>query len=365
MAARARWRSTRAGQASGALTPVHVFSRDPGVGHHREYNEALGRELLTLGFASRFVDRLAPMLACRRVLFPMVEAAPAMFLFSAIVSLFSGGRTVGLLFRPAECFRAGFKHRVKYALFRLLIRVPSVRVLTILPFSVQPRFAEIADDWIYDPQLWDALTLDELAPVETPLSGEAQAFAAGRRLIVALGVQNRGKGLDWLRDIWASDAALRDSYGLVIAGPVAIDRRAGIEELRQSGALVVDRRLTTEELRSLYGSASLIWAGYHPDYDQASGIAGRAFQFGTPLVVRQGSLVARLMRDLGHSALEIEYGDPAHAAACLLAWRGAARTKSPPESTLDPMRTRSLRVLAAALGAPPDFASSPHPARTP
>lgn len=332
------------------MTPVVVYSRGVG-GHHREYEETLAKELVGLGFAPTFTDRLSLEVFRRDVLFAMIEAAPGPFLFCAAASLVSRKRTIGLMFRPGECFRGRPKHRMKRALFRLLVRLPSVRVLTILPFSVEPRFAEVADGWVYDFQLWDSLTLDTLGLVETPLSQEVRRSARGRGVIVALGGQSLGKGFDWLAELWTSRTELRETHLAVIAGPVASGSQASADRLRRAGAVVVDRRVSAEELRSLYGVSTLVWAAYHPDYDQASGVAGRAFQFGIPVVVREGSLMARVMRELGHPRIEIEFADRSRAASRLASSPVAVMGEAGPPRGIAELRARSLLVLAEAFGA--------------
>jgi hypothetical protein len=184
-------------------------------------------------------------------------------------------------------------------------------------------------------------------------------------VIIALGGQSLGKGFDWLADLWASRAELRETHLAVVAGPVAPESQANVDRLRRSGAMVVDRRLSPEELRSLYGVSTLVWAAYHPDYDQASGVAGRAFQFGVPVVVREGSLIARVMRDLGHPRIEIEFADPARAASRLAASPVAELRGGRPPLAIDDLRARSLIALAEAFGATPAPAVAVAPARNP
>ena len=57
-----------------------------------------------------------------------------------------------------------------------------------------------------------------------------------------------------------------------------------------------NRFVSEEELIALYASSDLVWAFYDEEYDQASGIFGRALQFGVPSIIRSGSLVDRLCK---------------------------------------------------------------------
>jgi len=82
-----------------------------------------------------------------------------------------------------------------------------------------------------------------------------------------------------------------------------------MNRLRAVEAVVIDRNLTDEEFESLFGVADVIWACYAPSYDQASGVFGRAIQFGVPPIVREGSLIAAFARCEDVPCFPVSYGD--------------------------------------------------------
>lgn len=331
------------------MTEIFVHSRSI-EGHHAEYNLLLEKELKSLGVTVVFWSHPIAAIAARRVFFSMIDGNWSSFILCVFLSCVTGQRVGGLFFRAGECFRPGLKHRVKYRLFRALKLLPGVKILTIMPFSVDPRFAEIADDWSHDPQLWDRQSLVHLASdASTPLSVEVRNLAKGRALIVALGAQSRGKGFDYLCDVWRSSAALRERYLIVAAGKVTEELREEADRLRARGGVVIDRFITAQELSSLYATATLVWAAYHPDYDQASGIVGRAFQFGVPLILRHGSYMASLMRDLGHASVEIAYGDPTDAAERVLKLTVGSDRRIASAGTAIAMRRRFMQKVSESL----------------
>ncbi len=75
------------------------------------------------------------------------------------------------------------------------------------------------------------------------------------------------------------------------------------------GGLLIDRRLDDAELESLYVVSDVIWSCYAPEYDQASGIFGRALQLGVPVIVRRGSLLHRFASGIRSPVLPLEFGD--------------------------------------------------------
>jgi len=237
----------------------------------------------------------------------------------------SAARSAGLLFRPRPAVESGrIRHRLKRATLRLLKQLESCRTLTILPFSVDSRFATIADGWIYDFQLWD-LTTAELATISEAraashggqgVSRQIAETAGPRRVVCALGSQTVEKGFRVFTDAFVSHPELRREFLFAFAGTVAPALKPLGAALGTAGGVAVDRRITDRELLELYGSADLVWAYYDVGYDQASGILGRAAQAGIPVVVREGSLLHKLCQEEGIQHCAVSAGSVGDLAAC-------------------------------------------------
>lgn len=244
---------------------------------------------------------------------PTVEDMFLSYSIIAVLRSLLGRRTVGLLFRPGPALAGtSLRLRLKRAILKLLLRLPLTQTLTILPFSVEPRFAEIADGWIYDLQLWD-LDAQECRRVRERPDGEASGglraaiggAAAGRPVCCAIGRQNRDKGFDRFVDLYVTGPGLREAMLFAFGGRVDAGVAAGLADFRRAGGFGLERELSDEELLDLYGAADLVWCAYDPSYDQASGILGRAAQLGIPVLVRDGSLIHRMCRleDIAHVAV--------------------------------------------------------------
>jgi hypothetical protein len=316
-------------------------------GHRREYI-ALFRGLAAAGGHDVEARDLKPsdVLFSGAIFSPMLEEHTGRFFAIALLRSMWGRKSSALMFRPAEAVHSNaLKHRVKRAGLAALRRLPGVEILTILPFDLDPEFAVVAKDWIHDPQLWDLAPDSDETPVA--LIDEVRAKAAGRRVVVALGAQNAGKGFDYFAELWSARPELRERFLFVAAGKVAAGSRASADTFTAAGGLLFDRFATDQELRSLYGEANLIWSCYGPIYDQASGIFGRAVQTGAPAIVRAGAYVERLAELLGHPVTALPWGDVPAAAEALL---GASDQTVDPRARVEAMRTRSLAVLKRALG---------------
>ena len=336
------------------MTRVVVYSTEV-VGHHPEYDAVIARAFAAIGVEVVFTNKLAVALAARRVFFPMIDANRRAFVLCVLASCATARRVSGLFFRPGECFRAGLKYRLKRLAFRAFGLAPRTKVVSIVPFSVAPRFAQVAWDWVHDPQMWDCADLggrDDQGV--TPLAAELIACARGRPIVVALGLQSRIKGFTHFCEVWSASPELRERRLFVAAGRVAPECRAAADRLASLGGIVVDRHLSVEEMASLYRAAGMVWAVYHPSYDQASGIVGRAFQFGVPAAVRRGSLMASLMREMAHPTVEVDYDAPREAVRRILAHDPATPRSVPSRETTAAMRGRFIRTIALSLNVAAD-----------
>lgn len=319
---------------------VSIISRD---GHHREYAKALLAILPgALAPSQRSSRDIVTAFARRRsLLFMSIETHPLAFVFSALLGFILRVPVAGLLFRPLEALdNIGWKHRIKNRLLRGLRYLPNTAVLTILPYAVEPRFATVAVGWIYDIQLWDLAVLAAGSPGGLPpLSSRIREAAAGRRVIAAIGAQNYRKGFPYLGQLWMENAALRERFLVVAAGKVEDECGASAEAFVAAGGMLVDRRIDDDEMFALYRGADLIWACYPPTFNLASGIFGRAFQLGVPVIVRDGSFAAELGRAVGHPSLELPFDAAEAAGQRIVEWVppaiDAARTRVEMQAMMD------------------------------
>lgn len=236
-----------------------------------------------------------------QVFFCTIDTDYPAFIIIALLRALRGRRTTGLFLRPMQCFRTErpFVYATKRWVFHALRHLPGLRLLSIIPFEVEPRLAQVCHDWIHDPQLWD-LWLDGPPELpETALSRRVAAAATGREVMIFIGAGTGIKGFD---GFVAEALAQSDRVLAVMAGRVAPDYAAEAQRLAAAGMVVEDRFVTDDEVLSLYKVADLAWCSYSPDYDQASGIFGRALQTGVTPIVREGSVVASVHAMLDKSA---------------------------------------------------------------
>lgn len=256
------------------------------------------------------------------VLFLMIEDSFLLYVLVSIWRALLGRRTAGLLFRPGPAVSgASWRLRFKRLLLRGIRRLPYVSTISIVPATLDPRIYQVADEWIHDFQLWDLSDthfrmFDELrAGSNRTTSQEAHAIfrlgrahASGRRLLVALGAQNRAKGTPYLA--MHISALKKLGWTVLVAGRFHEGAAMARTQIEEMGGYVLDRHLTDEEMLGAYAAADAVWCFYDPQYDQASGILGRSFQLGVPVVVRKGSYSEKFCETerFSHASIGINEG---------------------------------------------------------
>ena len=332
-----------------SITILDISRTD--YGHRGQYMQFLAElfDARRVGFDWRAALTRQP------VLVAMIEESFGRYVAVAAVRALLGRRTVGLLFRPRPALEGkGLRLAAKRWALQGLRALREVRTLTILPFAVEPGFARIADGWIYDLQCWDLCGADGAGQLPTAddaraLAAEMRAEAGERRICCAAGRQDAAKGFDQFAAMFAQSPALRDAMLFVSGGKVAPAMAGAAEALKAAGGLVYDRFISDDELLDLYAAADLVWCVYAPEYDQASGILGRAMQLGLPVVVREGSLVERLCAIEG--AAHIACGEVSPTEVLL-----ASVVRQPAGDAFARARTHraiSLKTLSEALGVCP------------
>lgn len=333
---------------------IHKMSQE---GHHPDHMRVITHlvpDSLHPG-NSVWRDIFSGFRARRSLFFFMIESHPFLFALTGLVGLAIGVRVAGLMFRPVEAIRDDrIKYRVKNLLFRAVRLLPNTTVILLLPLSVHPRFAQIAAGWIDDLQFWDMPILNYPAlAADAPLRLEIARRAAGRKILVALGALDRQKGFDYLSRLTVEAPILSRDFLLVAAGKVRPASKDAAQAFVAAGGYLVDRRIDDAEMRALYEIADLVWTCYAPDYNQASGIFGRAFQFGVPALTREGAYLSTVGAEIGQTYLEIPYGNPGEAAARILAWSPPRPDVHMTETRVAAMAAHAAEVFATALNTRP------------
>jgi hypothetical protein len=281
-------------------------------GHRLAYMQLLaGLFGLTIADSLPNIQTALRLINTRKLLFSTLDDSLGLFVFVSFVRSLLLRRTVGLFLSPHSCFDTEHKHfPTKLLLFMLLKWFPRLTIATITPYEVAPEFRRVSHVGLHDPQYWDKTPSP--VPPEPPTTELSQRLVqmAGQRMVLGhIGLVSKTKGTDFLADFLERHPDTSAEVFVACVGDVREGEEALANRLRASGAFILGRHATDDEIESLYGTASVIWCCYPPDFDRASGVFGRALQYGVDPLIRTGSNIHRLSRMIGESPPTVEFGD--------------------------------------------------------
>jgi hypothetical protein len=341
--------------AAGAVAEEIGLIYDSSSAGHRETNQKLLANLLKLQpYCARLNLRTAFLIfRSPRLLLATFDDHAAMFAMLGVARGLAGRPTVGFFLRPHDSLRSGnLKQRMKGWGCRIIKRIPHFKLITFTPFAIEPQFEKVAHFGVHDPQYWDQHDGTKLrSPCTTELSSELLRLAAGRRILVFPGYITRDKGFPFCTEILNQHPELRKDVLFVAAGRVQPDTQAEARLFVTSGGHLVDRRIADAEIESLYGIADFVWCCYTPDYDQASGIFGRAVQFNVRVIVRRNSLIARVASALDCPCVALDYGDVQEGGRLLMAeYPQKTRPSAAHADTIGTWRLKFIQRVEQVLG---------------
>ena len=329
------------------MSVVHITNPD---GHRAAYRDMLASELgytALTGPAKRYFFVL---LRSRKVLFATLDGDIDRFLLIGFLRCLLLKPTCGLFVSPLRYLRkpVTFRERVRAWGFRVARHMPFVRVFSIIPHPVRPELSLVTRDWVHDPQLWDLPSLRSACLPETELSCRVLAKKGNRKVILFLGKGSKKKGLP---DLVRLTAGLEHEVLVVVAGRVMSECERDASSLIERGMIVEGRFISDEELLSLYGVADRVWCVYRPEYDQASGVFGRAIQLGVTPIIRSGSVLEEYADFIGATVIKLAGNSDTHSEALkadiLCSQKGDSDTR---ESLIEGFRNDALEKLVRALG---------------
>lgn len=285
-------------------------------GHRASYQYLLARLFgISNVIAPPSVRQFLKLIRANSLLISTIDDAILWYSTIIIIRSILKKKTVSIFMRPQSCFECNsIRSKVKYVLFYILKHLCGSCIITITPFQYRNEYIEIANESVFDIQYWDYIESDRTSVLaQSILADRLHVTAAGRPILLFLGSVNNDKGIEFLADIVDQFPQINNDVLIIIAGPIDKGFEERCKRLQGNGVELVARWLSDSELESLYGISSLIWACYHPCYDQASGIFGRAAQFDKTCLIRKGALLEEIGADIAANNLSLTYGDSAAA----------------------------------------------------
>lgn len=270
-------------------------------GHRSDYNNFLMKILGQADFVKRSNG-------CEIMVFMMIEESFFGFFLTSIFRAFQGKKTTGLLFRlKPVVFAKNIRMYIKGIILKFLCLFKSIRIFSIHDPSLLPKGSTYVTDWIYDFQLWDFSD----SPIRREIIDDRvkrndELTRSDPITIVALGSQDENKGIIDLIRLIKLRNSINSNQVFKIYGKLDPIYENELLSVMSHRDVCINDYVSNEILWQGYKEADLIWAFYSPKYDQASGVAGRAAQFGVPVIVRSDSIISNTFKNLNIKAFSIE-----------------------------------------------------------
>lgn len=298
-----------------------------GNGHRKSYADTIG-PLLHLSPITQKPDiSLAfKFIGANRLFFGLIEETWLFFLCISLIRTISGKKTSGILMTIENCFNDNFQSRTKFHIFRFLSRRHNISIISIQPTTIRPHFAQVTNHWVHDPQLWDysgrnRRSDDFLAKQIKAAQKKApkNINSTKNQIILSfVGSVTTVKSAIYLSQIIQQYDEFKNKVLVIIGGKIAPDCRAAIDNIKDRNILIFDRFITDIEIETIYAHSDYIWCCYHPRYDQASGIFGRAVQFGCGTIVREHSMISEYGDYTKTNIIPVPYDMPDRAAKIIM-----------------------------------------------
>jgi hypothetical protein len=282
-------------------------------GHRRSYLDIFeGMFGLDILVGRSSIPMLFRLIRARSILFATLDDDVFSFIFVASVRSLFNKPTVALFLRAEKCFESSkWHHFFKRITFSFIRNFRGLNIATITPFSSAPQYMKIANMGLYDPQYWDIYDDPDFNKSNsTSLSLMIENRSNGRKVCCILGSLTSIKGLSFINETLEKYPKIMGRIFFVFAGKSTAFESKIMDSLKEKDTLVVDRFISNDEMSSAYTVADIIWCCYAPEYNQASGIFGRAIQLKKYVIVRENSIISQFSKkEAIKSLFLVEYHD--------------------------------------------------------
>jgi len=287
-----------------------VFEKNA-IGHRGEYADVFSKVLNAKQITGFSFANTVRLLKFPAVIFSSCDDYLIRFFLISLLRRWLGRPSVAIATRAEAVYKPStVRIKLKRLIYELLKKNSHIKVVSILPFYVEPRLKEIADDWIYDPQFWDIPYCNSgrhrnICPDEFT---EHPKLSDSKAKVVLPGNISKRKGAEFMMELFLTNDLVRQNFSFILGGSILDVNHEIINDFENAGGIVLGRPPTFDELIGLYDLADIIWCCYPKRFNHSSGIFARSLQLGVPVVIRKSSYLSRF--DIPYTMkCMLDYGD--------------------------------------------------------
>jgi glycosyltransferase involved in cell wall biosynthesis len=225
---------------------------------------------------------------------------------SALIRLILRRKTVGIFLQPLGIARNDtIKDVFKVLLLSLLVKLNLLVIFSIYPRRLAFGFFKYYSEWIIDPAFWDLSEETRLPDKLTNDVISSYKFETDILYVLFLGTISNRKRFD----LFVECCVVNNNFPgvkFIAVGEKYISKynvRDVVQEeiftkFSDFGGVFIEKYLTEEEVVYFQKNTHLHWAFYAENFNQSSGVAGRAYQLNKHVIVRKNSIISEMLYDL-------------------------------------------------------------------
>lgn len=240
-------------------------------------------------------NNLIGVLFSKDVLFSTADDYFIKFFFISLFRKLIGKKTVALLIRAEYCLKpSSIKHKIKRLMLILLLKLNMAKLITIMPFTVEPALENILSGWIYDPAFFMRNENVFFDVAQENFLREMVNNNLDKKIILFLGALSKPRGFIEYTKLVKEDVqfSLAEDFFYIAAGKNVF---FNIDEtyVKSNNLFVYPNLISESTFNFLLDSSWCVWCAYSKDYDQFSGIFCNAFVRSKYVLLTPGSRIER------------------------------------------------------------------------
>ncbi len=240
------------------------------------------------------------------VIFVTIDDSLFHYILCSLIRSTLRRKTVGIFLQPLGIAKNNtIKDAVKVLFLSLLVKLNLLLILSIYPQRLAFGAFKYYSEWIFDPAFWD---LSEKTKLTNKIVTENYCnfkFEPDTLYVLFLGTISNRKRFDLFVECCVANNNSPEVKFLAVGEKYISQENirdvvpdSTFSRFTDFGGVFIEKYPSEEEVIYFQGNAQFHWAFYAQNFDQSSGVAGRAYQLNKHLIVRKNSLISELLDDL-------------------------------------------------------------------
>lgn len=244
----------------------------------------------------------------KNLIFLTIDDSFYYYIICSIVRMLQKKKTIGIMLEPLGFLKnKSFKNKLKIIILNIFKKLGFTVIINIYSGLHLVDCENFYSGDIYDPAFWD-LDVGKTKLLNSNDNSNVNLndiFEIGYIYILFLGSISKRKRFDLFAECCKQNTNKKIKFIAAGDSSESFDKSI-IIDYKKNGGILIDRYITDSEVILLQSKSNIYWAFYAKDFDQSSGIAGRAYQYDKKLITRNESLINYILANLNYNVLSFD-----------------------------------------------------------